>query len=123
MAAAFTMLKECLGELPFVGGDEAGPDGQPSSTTVVAKAEGRPVVLADGSYATQTALGEEGGAAADPGAPTLRPAPTPAPAPTPTPSLILGGQRRGHLVAPALQDGQGARRARGAAAGGGARQG
>jgi len=72
VAAAFTMLKECLGELPFVGGDEAGPDGQPSSTTVVAKAEGRPVVLADGSYATQTALGEEGGAAADPGAPKLR---------------------------------------------------
>lgn len=70
VAAAFTMLKECLGELPFLGGDEG--EGQPNRSPVVAKAEGRPVVLADGSYATQTALGDEGGAAADPGAPKLR---------------------------------------------------
>ena len=61
------MLKECLGELPFVGGGE----GDTASTPVVAKAEGRPVVLADGSYATQTAL-EDSGTSADPGAPKLR---------------------------------------------------
>jgi len=67
VAAAFTMLKECLGELPFVGGGE----GDTASTPVVAKAEGRPVVLADGSYATQTAL-EDSGTSADPGAPKLR---------------------------------------------------
>jgi len=68
VAAAFTMLKECLGELPFVGG---GGEGDTASTPVVAKAEGRPVVLADGSYATQTAL-EDSSASADPGAPKLR---------------------------------------------------
>ena len=62
------MLKECLGELPFVGG---GGEGDTASTPVVAKAEGRPVVLADGSYATQTAL-EDSSASADPGAPKLR---------------------------------------------------
>lgn len=68
VAAAFTMLKECLGELPFVG---SGGEGDTAAPQVVAKAEGRPVVLADGSYATQTAL-EDSSASADSSLPKLR---------------------------------------------------
>jgi coatomer subunit beta len=63
VAQAFAVLKACLGPLPFVSSQST--DEVPSL-----RAESRPTVLADGSYASQTAL--EDGSAADPGAPKLR---------------------------------------------------
>ena len=45
VAASFTMLKECLGELPFI--QPAGEGGEAAAAAPQARAEGRPVVLAD----------------------------------------------------------------------------
>ena len=63
VAEAFSMLKSCLGPVPF--GSVAPIEVAPS-----ARAEGRPAVLADGSYASQTAL-EDSKSSAD-GEPKLR---------------------------------------------------
>ena len=71
--------QDCLGELPFntATADETATGTEPAAPA--AKAEGRPVVLADGSYAQQSAHdggdgggGGGGGAAGEPGAPKLR---------------------------------------------------
>jgi coatomer subunit beta len=67
VAAGFTTLKASLGELPFqptAGGEAAAANGGGG------RVEGRPVVLADGTYASVMAV-EDSGAAGD-GAPKLR---------------------------------------------------
>ena len=63
VANAFTTLKTCLGPTPF--GTVAPVESAPSS-----RAEERPAVLADGSYASQTALEDSNSANA--GEPKLR---------------------------------------------------
>jgi len=73
VAHAFTTLKSCMGELPFLGAEAA--DGAPVAAPQP-RVEGRPVVLPDGSYASQMA--SEDASAAEPGAPKLR-------------GLLLGG--------------------------------
>uniref|UniRef100_A0A7S0NXF0 Coatomer subunit beta n=1 Tax=Calcidiscus leptoporus TaxID=127549 RepID=A0A7S0NXF0_9EUKA len=73
VASAFTTLKASLGELPFLP-DSAGEGG--ASVAPQPRAEGRPVVLPDGSYASQMAVDE--GSAGEPGSPRLR-------------GLLLGG--------------------------------
>lgn len=77
VAQAFTVIKGCLGELPFL--EETEQDamgGAPAAQAPQPRAEGRPVVLADGSYASQVAL--EDSSVSEPGAPKLR-------------GLLLGG--------------------------------
>lgn len=49
VASAFAVLKSCLGPVPFKSSGFEGVDA-PAPTP---RAEGRPVVLADGSYASQ----------------------------------------------------------------------
>jgi len=71
VAAAFATLKACLGPVPFIATSEGEEAAAPAP-----RAEGRPVVLADGSYASQTAL--EDGSSLAPGEPKLR-------------GLLLGG--------------------------------
>jgi coatomer subunit beta len=73
--AALDMIRACLGPLPFVaaeGGADEG-DAEPEVASVPAPIQkARPQVLADGSYATQTAIPGEpaaGGAAAAPAGP------------------------------------------------------
>lgn len=53
VAQAFTTLKACLGEPPFVPAEAADDD---ATSSTPSRAEGRPLVLADGSYATQSAV-------------------------------------------------------------------
>ncbi len=56
------MVKASLGELPFNRGDLDGKKGEETSAPKASEysAKVRPVVLADGSYATQTAAAETG---------------------------------------------------------------
>jgi coatomer subunit beta len=73
VALTFTTLKACLGELPFLA---EGEEAEVPQCAPQPRAEGRPVVLPDGSYATQTA--QEDTVASVPGVPKLR-------------GLLLGG--------------------------------
>lgn len=85
VTAALDMVRGCLGPLPFLkeegdGEDGEGEEAEPEVASVPAPIQKvRPVVLADGSYATQTALpGEPGGVgggvigSAGAGVPSLR---------------------------------------------------
>ena len=80
VAQAFTAVKGCLGELPFVeeGEEEAAAAAaeadKATGASAAASGGGRPVVLADGSYATQVAAAPEpsGAAASAASAPKLR---------------------------------------------------
>ena len=56
------VIKASLGELPFNRGDVDGKKGEEASVPKASEysAKVRPVVLADGSYATQTAAAETG---------------------------------------------------------------
>mmetsp|Transcript_28651 Transcript_28651/g.71332 ORF Transcript_28651/g.71332 Transcript_28651/m.71332 type:complete len:943 (+) Transcript_28651:78-2906(+) len=65
VAAAFAMMHSCLGPVPFTSANSEGVTAAP-----MPRAEGRPVVLADGSYASQTA--HEDGSGLVPGEPMLR---------------------------------------------------
>lgn len=64
IAQAFTVMKACLGELPFTPLPTDVNDAQPHSVSVPPRTEVRPQVLADGSYATQSALQEGTGVGA-----------------------------------------------------------
>jgi coatomer subunit beta len=62
VTTALEMIKECLGPLPFLRGEEGedGEDGEEKEEEIASVQapiqKARPVVLADGSYATQTAI-------------------------------------------------------------------
>lgn len=63
IASAVEMIKGCLGPLPLFKEHEAGEEEEaeaPSLPIPIQLAAARPAVLADGSYATQTALPGEG---------------------------------------------------------------
>ncbi|KAL4450070.1 hypothetical protein ABPG77_010739 [Micractinium sp. CCAP 211/92] len=68
IASAVEMIKSCLGPLPLFKEREAGEEEEAEATSLpipIQLAAARPAVLADGSYATQTALpGEAVGGAA-----------------------------------------------------------